>query len=81
MGDLYVVMEKEGYKLSTDGIRKIIKEAGYDFKKARKVLTSNDPEYREKIDQITRILSKLKPNEKFFSTDEFGPLSKKMQGG
>jgi hypothetical protein len=45
------------------------------------VLTSTDPEYREKLRGITRILSNLGPKEKFFSVDEFGPFSVKIQGG
>ena len=47
----------------------------------RRVLTSPDPEYREKLKEITRILSNLGEDEKFFSIDEFGPFSVKMQGG
>lgn len=37
--------------------------------------------YREKLQEITTILSNLKPDEKFFSIDEFGPLAIKMRGG
>ena len=57
------------------------KELGYKFKKARKVLTSPDPEYRSKLKQITAILSRLGPQEKFFSIDEFGPCAIKRRGG
>jgi hypothetical protein len=60
---------------------KIIKDAGYRYLKAKKVLTSNDPQYREKLKEITRILSNLKPNEKFFSVDEFGKFAIKIRGG
>jgi hypothetical protein len=49
--------------------------------KARKVLTSNDPNYREKVDHIHQVLSKLKSSERFFSIDEFGPFAVKQQGG
>jgi len=45
------------------------------------VLTSTDPEYREKLKIITDILSTLKPNEKFFSVDEFGPFAIKTRSG
>ena len=61
-------------------ISEYISEQGYAFKKARRVLTSPDPEYREKLKEITRILSSLHEDEKFFSIDEFGPFSVKMQG-
>ena len=49
--------------------------------KARVVLTSNDPDYREKVDRIHRIPSTLKPSERFFSIDEFGPFAVKKHGG
>jgi len=81
MEDLYQTMAKEGLFLSKSGIRCIIKKEGYRFIKARKVLTSNDPLYREKLEEITSILSNLQPNEKFFSVDEFGPLAIKIHGG
>src|SRR5262244_3628056 len=59
----------------------IVKEAGYSWKHARTVLTSPDPEYREKLAKIQSILSALGPNERFFSIDEFGPFAIKMTGG
>jgi hypothetical protein len=62
-------------------IATIIRNAGYRFRKARKVLTSNDPHYRDKVDRILLILSTLKRSERFFSIDEFGPLAVKQQGG
>ena len=55
-------------------------ELGYKFKKARKVLTRPDPEYRTKLKQITAILSWL-GQEKFFSIDKFGPCAVKRRGG
>ena len=45
------------------------------------MLTSDDPNYREKLAKITDALSQLAPNEKFFSIDEFGPFSIRMRGG
>ena len=54
---------------------------GYTFKKARRVLTSPDPSYREKLQEITRVLSNLRDDEKFFSIDEFGPFCVRMRGG
>jgi len=45
------------------------------------VLTSNDPNYKEKLEAITKILSNLKPTERFFSIDEFGPFAVKERGG
>jgi hypothetical protein len=64
-----------------DVIRTIIKEAGFRWRKARVVLTSRDPDYREKVDAIRSILSGLTPDEAFFSIDEFGPFAVKCKGG
>lgn len=79
--DIVEVMDKEGMTMSKDVLHTIIKKSGYSYKKARTVLTSNDPEYREKLKKITAILSKLSSDEKFFSIDEYGPFSVKMKGG
>ena len=62
-------------------IRKITKAAGYQWRKARVVLTSNDPAYSEKLDRIRTILSGLRPDEAFFSIDEYGPFAVKMKPG
>jgi transposase len=79
--DLHTVMAKRGLPIARTNIRKIIKDAGYRYRKAKKVLTSNDPEYEEKLKNITRILRKLGPKEKFFSIDEYGPFAIKIHGG
>jgi transposase len=81
MDDLYAVLSNQGVRISRFNIRKIIKDAGYRFRKAKTVLTSTDPEYREKLQNITQILANLALDEKFFSIDEFGPFSVKIQGG
>jgi transposase len=70
-----------GERLSVSSISEYFTSAGYKFKKAKKVLTSEDPNYREKVGKITDALSRLQPNEKFFSIDEFGPFSVKIRGG
>ncbi len=70
-----------GSSLSKSSLSEYLKKEGYSFKKAREVLTSPDPLFREKLDKIKSILSNLKPNEKFFSVDEFGPFAVKMKGG
>jgi len=81
MDDLQRIMALEGFGVCKDIIRKIINDAGYTVRKAKKVLTSNDPHYREKLAKITHILSNLGPKEKFFSIDEYGPFAVKLQGG
>jgi hypothetical protein len=81
MDGLQAVLLKQGMRIAKVNIRKIIKDAGYKVRKAKKVLTSTDPEYREKLQKITQILANLKPDEKFFSIDEFGPFAVKIVGG
>ena len=70
-----------GVRIAPCNIRQIIRGAGFRVRKAKKVLTSNDPDYRTKLQEITNILRNLKPNEKFFSVDEYGPFAVKIQGG
>lgn len=81
MEDLRSVLAQEGYPMGCDTIRTIIKEAGWKWRHARVVLTSNDPDYRAKVDAIKKILSELKPDEAFFSIDEYGPFAIKQKGG
>src|SRR6266436_5837793 len=70
-----------GERASRRSISEYSIAAGYKFKKAKKSLTSDDPNYREKLTKITSALSHLAPDEKFFSIDEFGPFSVKLCGG
>ena len=70
-----------GASISKSSISEYFRAAGYKFKKAKKVLTSNDPEYHTKVGVITQILSELKEDEAFFSIDEYGPFAIKRKGG
>jgi transposase len=79
--DIHTTMTRLGMPIGKNYIIRIIRNAGYRFVKARVVLTSNDPNYREKVDRIHRILRRLKPTERFFSIDEFGPVAVKQRGG
>jgi len=79
--DIQKIMAEMGLPVGVVGISKIIRSAKYTFRKAKKVLTSNDPDYKQKLQEITNILRNLKPDEKFFSVDEFGPFAIKIQGG
>jgi len=67
--------------ISCDVIREIIVNAGWKWRLARRVLTSNDPEYREKVDRIKKTLAGLEKDEAFFSVDEYGPFAIKKKGG
>lgn len=75
------ILKEECLLIGKNTISKIIKKEGYRFRKAREVLTSNDPEYKQKLGKITRILRRLGPNDYFFSIDEFGPFSVKQTAG
>jgi transposase-like protein len=79
--DIRKVMSKQHAAIGKNGIQKIIHNAGYKFRKAKVCLTSNDPAYEQKVQEIMNILAELKPDERFFSIDEFGPFAVKMQAG
>ena len=81
VADLGRILAQRGQPASEDVVREIIKSSGYRWRKARIVLTSNDPEFTQKLDRIKSILSNLAPDEAFFSIDEFGPFAVKHQPG
>ena len=81
IADLSQQMTEAGKPASEDVIRTIIKQAGYRWRKARVVLTSNDPEYSAKVAKVGSILANLAEDEAFFSIDEFGPFAVKAQPG
>jgi transposase len=70
-----------GETISLSTVGRIVQKAGYKIKKARRVLSSPDPEYREKVDLVLSTLRNLQPNELFFFIDELGPLRVKKYGG
>jgi transposase len=74
-------LAKEGTRVGVNTISSIIRAEGYHFRKTREVLTSTDPDYREKMKRITRILRRLGPDDRFFSVDEYGPFSIRQHGG
>jgi transposase len=81
MNDLHRIMTESGHRTSRKRIRAMIKTAGFKWRKAKIVLTSNDPEYQIKVAAIKQILSDLKEDEAFFSIDEYGPFAIKRKGG
>jgi transposase len=81
MADLVRVMKETGQPAGEGVIRTIVKRAGYRWRKARIVLTSNDPEFSQKVQRIRSILANLKGDDAFFSIDEFGPFAVKAQPG
>jgi transposase len=79
--DLIPVLKQKGVVVGKEIVRQVTKKAGFKWRKARVVLTSNDPEYREKLLRVQDILRNLKTGEAFFSIDEYGPFAVKMKGG
>ena len=67
--------------ISKSTVGRFVKKSGYTMKKARKVLTSPDPEYREKVDLVLHTLQNLEPMDLFFFVDELGPMQVKKYGG
>ena len=55
-----------GEKINSHAISKSIKEMGYTFKKAKKVLTSEDPHYQEKVNAIKDVRKSLTVAASFF---------------
>jgi hypothetical protein len=70
-----------GQKPSKSTVSRLLREGGLRWKKSRKVLTSPDPNYREKVDLLLKTLQSLKPDEDLFFIDELGPLQVKRYGG
>jgi transposase/transposase-like protein len=57
MADLGRIMKERGHPVGQNLIRKIIRTAGYRWRKARIVRTSNDPTFSEKLSRIQSILA------------------------
>jgi transposase len=81
MEDLTRVLRKRGTPVCAQVVREITRSAGWRWRRARRVLTSTDPEYRQKVRHIQEILADLQEDEAFFSIDEFGPFTIRAQGG
>jgi transposase len=81
-GSLAVAFEKlYGQRPSKSTVGRLLKEAGLSWKKSRRVLTSPDPNYREKVELLLNTLQSLKADEDLFFIDELGPLQVKRHGG
>jgi hypothetical protein len=74
------VLLAQGQIVGIKMISRIIRDAGWRWRKARIALTSQDPAYREKLTAVRAILSGLRSDEAF-SIDEFGPFSVKRKQG
>lgn len=81
MDDLQKTLARNGFAVCKDVIRQAVRKAGYKWRSAKVVLTSTDPEYREKLEHVQSILANLSPDERFFSIDEYGPFAVKAKPG
>ena len=70
-----------GQRPSKSTVSRLLKQAGFSWKKSRKVLTSPDPNYREKVELLLKTLQSLKTEEDLFFIDELGPLQIRRYGG
>ncbi len=79
--DFISVLATKGIVVGRNVVRQITRKAGFKWRKARVVLTSKDPKYREKLNRVQNVLQNLGGDEAFFSIDEFGPFAVKKKGG
>jgi hypothetical protein len=79
--DLYAALKAAGTPVSIWTIRRVIRANRYQWRKAKIVLTSNDKNYRLKVNRIKDILGNLADDECFFSIDEYGPFSVRLVPG
>jgi hypothetical protein len=79
--DLHTALKNSGTRVSIWTIRRVIRNNKYQWRKAKVVLTSNDPDYRAKVENIKRILACLAEDESFFSIDEYGPFTVRLMPG
>ena len=80
--DIAKVYDRQyGHILSRKYVSRAIKEANYTWRRARRVLTSNDPEFKTKAQAVLDALRNLKENEVFFFIDEAGPWRVRKYGG
>lgn len=68
-------------KMCITSIRRALKNTNYTWKRAKKVLTSTDPDYREKTQRVLNIMRNIDSKEAFLFIDEAGPYYVKKYGG
>jgi len=73
--------QQHGEAISTSTVSRLVRDSGYVMKKARRVLSSPDPRYREKVELLLHTLRNLEAGDLFFFVDELGPLRVKKYGG
>lgn len=81
ISDLRVTLAQRGLPASVSVVREALQHSGFRWRSAKVVLTSTDPDYREKLARIHEVLEHLAEDERFFSVDEYGPFAIKAKPG
>lgn len=77
--DVYNLLHHE--TISKKSVERAVNQTGCTWRHIRKVQTSPDPEYREKVERLLDTLHELKEGERFFFIDEVGPYRVRKYGG
>jgi transposase len=72
---------KYGVTIAPGTARRYLRKSGYTMRRSRQVLTSSDPNYREKVEVLLQVLQSLGDTETLLFVDELGPLAVKKYGG
>jgi transposase len=67
--------------ISRSAVNRLIKKVGYAWRKARRVLTSPNPNYQEKVELLWKTLQSLRTSELLFYCDEWGPVQVRKRDG
>ena len=67
MEDLRQTLAGRGFPACPDVIREAMRKEGFRWRSAKVVLTSTDPQYREKLERVQTVLADLGDDERFFS--------------
>jgi transposase len=78
---IHAYKERYDERLSRRTVERLIKSAGYSWRKARRTLASPDPNYDEKVEVLSRTLMSLSESELFFFLDEWGPIQVRKRCG
>ena len=78
---IHAYKERYDQPISRRTVQRLIKSAGYSWRKARRILASPDPNYDEKVEVLLRTLMSLTESELFFFLDEWGPVQVRKRGG
>jgi len=76
-----VYAERYDEAISVKTVERAVRQSGCTWRRVRRIQTSTDPEYRQKIEHLLDVLQGLKEGERFFFIDEVGPYRVRRYGG